>query len=93
MTTVVYQNEFIFNEAKFFNELFDKENLTEEKKQEVLNGLNLEDIDLKFVYIKDSAGTWFKHCYKGKEKINWKDVPFWLCQHVWSFEKENRIFQ
>ena len=91
-SSIIYHNGFIFNEVTFFSDLLDKENISSDKKQEVIQSLNLENINYKFVYEKDSSGVWYKHCYKGDKRISWNDINNWMRSYIWEFEKENNIF-
>ena len=91
--TIVYTNEFIFNEVEFFRSLLDnEEKATLEQKEEILNSLNLENINYKFIYKKDSKGNWYKHCYKGNDRITWNHISNWMRPHIWDFDRENNIF-
>lgn len=92
MGTIVYEKEFVFNEMEYFTNLLKGEDMTRKEKEELLLSMNLEESDYKFVYQKDSKGSWFKHCYKGNDRINWDDFPPALRSIVWDFEKENKMF-
>ena len=93
MTTIVYEKTFIFNELKFFTELLNNEKgMTDLEKEDILLSMNLESVDFKFTYQKDSDGSWFMRCYKGDERIEWDDVENWMRACVWDFEKENGMY-
>ena len=92
-TTIVYENEFIFNELEFFTDLLKGEDsMTDSEKEKLLSSMNLESENFKFLYQKGSQGSWFKLCYKGDKHINWNDIENWMRPHVWDFEKENKMF-
>ena len=93
MNNIIFEKTFVFNEVKFFTELLKSDNsMTDKEKKEMLESMNLENEDFEFKYQKDSKGSWFMHCYKGEQRISWDDIENWMRQHVWDFEKENRMF-
>lgn len=84
--------EFKFNDTEYFTNLLAVENVSDEKKEEILKSLNLDDVNYRILYKKDNEGTKYKQCLKGNERINAKDIPVWIKTLIWDYEREIKFY-
>jgi hypothetical protein len=90
---IVFETQFKFNEVTYFTELLDRENIAPEQKESILSDLDLTNEDFVFVFQKDDKGNWFKHCFKGNERVRWDDIEPWMRTYIREFEKQNNLYQ